>query len=103
MAWLEIIQIRTDIGRRHLMEEQLGRLRDDLWTVGAKQAIMVCRGMVDTDYCIHITNNTGEAEPSGSSLGLRLAAAFKDLFSVHHHVWAEMKRTDENDTGKGDA
>lgn len=91
MAWLEVIQLRTHVGYKHLLESELDKLHDEVKANGEKQTVMVYRGLIETDYCIHIMNDSDEVETPGSSLGVRLVAALKEFCCVHYQAWVGMK------------
>lgn len=94
MEWLELIQLRTDMDHKRLLESELGRLMNAVAAgSGKKQVVKVYRGLIDTDYCIHIINDSGDAETLGSILGVRLVAALKEFCLVNHRVWIEMEST----------
>ncbi len=42
---------------------------------------------VETDFSIHIYNNSKRVEISGSALCQRLASALKEFGLVNHSVW----------------
>jgi hypothetical protein len=94
MEWLEIIQLRTDMDHKRLLESELGRLMTEVGgDSGKKQVVRVYRGLIDTDYCVHIKNDSGDAETLGSILGVRLVAALKEFCLVNHRVWVKMEPT----------
>lgn len=47
------------------------------------------RENIETDICIFLFHNEKKSRAGGSLLGLRLAAALKELGLVYHTVWRE--------------
>ena len=53
-------------------------------------AIAYERTLVDTDFCIHLMQDTPEIATHGSSLGIQLSHALKAFGMTHHSVWSEL-------------
>ena len=47
------------------------------------------RENIETDICIVLFHNEKKSKTGGSPLGLRLAAALKELGLIYHTVWRE--------------
>ena len=91
MKWLEVIELRTVGSNREMLESHLQKLMHQRDEEANTQAIKVySRVMVASDLSIHLAHDSRNAEPSGSSLGLRLASSLKEFGLVNHSVWIEM-------------
>ncbi len=90
MKWLEIIELRSESINRAAMELQLHSLIDELKKKSSQQTIKVYSHlMVETDFCIHLHNDSDSSNIGGSPLGQRLVSALGELGLVHHSVWIE--------------
>lgn len=89
MKWLEIIELRSS-GNQVLLESNLKRLINEVSQGVKDQSIKIYnRVSIDTDFSIHICNESKEADIRGSSLGLRLASTLKEFGLINHSVWVE--------------
>ena len=50
------------------------------------------RENLETDICIVLFHSGKKTQTGGSPLGLRIAAAFKDVGLVNNTIWLEMER-----------
>ena len=92
MKWIELIQLRSAGSNREILETKLQGLIDEIDSKRKKQVIRAfSRVSIDTDFSIHIFHDSKKVENSGSSLGLRLAAALKEFGLVHHSIWMELQ------------
>ncbi len=90
MKWLEIIEIRSVGKNRTEMELQLKNLIDEVKQETRQQAIKVYSHItVETDFSIHLYNDSKSADISGSPLGQRLVSALREYGLVNHSVWIE--------------
>ena len=86
-----MITIRSGARRTDTVAATLEELLADLAARPQDQLRIYHREGVDTDFCIILSHEGSKVLTGGSQLGLRLAAALKDLGQVHHAVWMEMK------------
>lgn len=89
MKWIEIIQLRTAGVDRQSLIAALTQIMDECDNDGT-MVIAYERTLVDTDFCIHIMQDTPEIASHGSSLGLQLSHALKAFGMTHHSVWSEL-------------
>ncbi len=91
MKWLEIIELRSVNINRELLESKMQKLIIEVEKEAERHTIRVyIRVMMNTDFSIHILNDSKVVENSGSQLGLCLASALKEFGLVNHSIWAEM-------------
>jgi len=92
MKWLEIIELRSVGDKRAVMELQLKSLIDEVKQETRQQAIKVYSHItVETDFSIHLYNDSKSTDISGSPLGQRLVSALKEFGLVNHSIWVEMR------------
>lgn len=90
MKWLEIIELRSVGKNRTEMELQLNSLIDEVKQETRQQAIKVYSHItVETDFSIHLHNDSKSADIDGSPLGQRLVSALKEYGLVNYSVWVE--------------
>ena len=89
MKWLEIIELRSSCNQV-LLESNLKRLINEV-SQGVKDSSIKIynRVSIDTDFSIHICNESKETDTNGSPLGLRLASTLKEFGLIYHSVWVE--------------
>ena len=94
--WAELITVRSNHHNSTALASTLQELMDNVaQRAGHEQIRIYRRKRIGTDFCV-VLFHEGEKEPAdGSRLGLRLAAALKELGIVHHAVWIEMDRQAE--------
>jgi hypothetical protein len=91
MKWIESIQLRSAGSNREILESKLQRLADEVVSKRKRQVIMAfSRVSIDTDFSIHIFQDSKKVENGGSRLGLRLAAALKEFGLINHSIWMEI-------------
>jgi hypothetical protein len=91
MKWIELIQLRSAGSNREILESKLQRLVDEVVSKRKRQVIMAfSRVSIDTDFSIHIFQDSKKVENGGSRLGLRLAAALKEFGLINHSIWMEI-------------
>ena len=90
MKWLEIIELRSVGKNRKLLEQDLKSLIEELNKETEQRTIKVySRVIVDSDFSIHLLNDSKEADINGSPLGLQLVSALKEYGLINHSVWVE--------------
>ena len=91
MKWMEVIAVRTTAGNRARLENKLQDLIGEMQKKDPAQYLKVFRRVsIESDLCVHLQYDSAKIEPTGSHLGLRLAAEMKTFGLVHHSVWAEI-------------
>jgi len=92
MKWIEVIGVRATTGNRQILE---ARLEDLVCTVkkrGSTVSIAVLHRLnVASDLRVHLQHDSKAPDPTGSSLGLRLAAEMEAFGLVHHSIWFEIQ------------
>lgn len=95
MNWLEIIELRSPLINRSLLETQLRDLIEEAEKEKEKRTVIVYQKvMINTDFGIHLYHTSTMVENSGSAIGLRLASALEAFGLVHHGIWVEMESKD---------
>jgi hypothetical protein len=90
MKWMEVIGIRATASNREILEAKLQELVGEVQKGDPALSIKVLHRLsIESDLCVHLHHVSEKAEPTGSRLGLRLAAEMKAFGLVHHSVWAE--------------
>jgi hypothetical protein len=90
MKWLEIIELRTVDSNRELLESRLEEVIDEVKAEMKQQTIKTyAHAMINTDFSIHLFNESKMAEQFGSRLGLHLASALREFGLVNHSIWIE--------------
>jgi hypothetical protein len=90
MKWLEIIELRSVGDKRAMIESQLKSMFDEMKQETGKQKIKVYSHItVETDFSIHLHNDSKSADIDGSPLGQRLVSALKEYGLVNYSVWVE--------------
>ena len=90
MKWLEIIELRSVGNKRAVIDSQLQTLINEVKQEAIQQAIKVYSNIsVESDFSIHLYNDSTITDISGSPLGERLASALKEFGLVNHSVWTE--------------
>ena len=96
MKWLEIIELRSVDRNWGLLKTQLPKMINEVNLEVEKQTIRIySRMLLDTDFSIHLFNDTEKAEYMGSKLGLRIASALKEFGLVNHKILIELSNTDD--------
>ncbi len=76
--------------KRAVIDSQLQSLINEIKQETRQQAIKVYSNItVETDFSIHLYNDSKITDISGSPLGQRLASALKEFGLVNHSVWTE--------------
>ncbi len=90
MKWSEVIMVRSTGSNAKLLAKTVQDLMDDVARNAGNDDIRVFhREKIETDICIVLFHNEKKSRTGGSPLGLRLAAALKELGLVYHTVWRE--------------
>jgi len=88
VKWLEIIKLRSAESGEVLLGEFL-RLMTKASQNGLIEMKTYRHAALETDLSVHLHWDSERPEQNGSTLGLRLAQAFKDLGLTDHSVWVE--------------
>jgi hypothetical protein len=91
MKWLEVIKLRSAGKDSRLLEELLLSI-DEFNQNGLIEIKTFRHATVESDWSIHLHWESKRLEQNGSSLGLRLAQAFKEFGLVDHSVWIEEEK-----------
>jgi hypothetical protein len=90
MKWSEVIMVRSAGGSAEILDTTLQDLMNTVALKAEHEAIRVFRReKLGSDICIVLFHNEKKSRTGGSPLGLRLAAALKELGMVYHTVWRE--------------
>jgi hypothetical protein len=90
MKWSEVIMVRSTGSNAKLLAKAVQDLMADVARGAGNNDIRAFhRENIETDICIVLFHNEEKSRPGGSPLGLRLAAALKELGIVYHTVWRE--------------
>jgi hypothetical protein len=90
MKWSEVIMVRSTDSNAKLLAKTVHDLMADVARSARKDDIRVFhRENIETDICIVLFHNEKKSRAGGSPLGLRFAAALKELGLVYHTVWRE--------------
>ncbi len=88
MKWLEVIKLRSAGKDSPLLEELLLSI-DKFNPRGLVEMKTFHHSALESDWSIHLHWESERPQQNGSSLGLRLAQAFKEFGLVDHSVWIE--------------
>ncbi len=89
MSWLEVIHFRATARQTEQLLPIVQQLVGEAQQEGSCKEIKVYRrALVDTDLYISLYHDTSKVEKDGSSLGLRMASALKELGMANHTVWS---------------
>lgn len=90
MKWSEVIMLRSTGGNADALAKTMQDLMADVARSAGNDDIRVFhRENIETDICIVLFHNEEKSRAGESPLGLRLAAALKELGQVYHTVWRE--------------
>ena len=90
MKWSEVIMVRSTDSNAKLLAKTVHDLMADVARSVRNDDIRVFhRENIETDICIVLFHKEKKSRTGGSPLGLRFAAAFKELGLVYHTVWRE--------------
>ena len=93
MKWAEVIILRLVDGDVKMLSPTLQNLMNDVVRNANQESIHVFRReKIDSDICIVLFHNKIKTKDGASPLGLRLAAALKEVGQVHHTIWNEIER-----------
>jgi len=82
--------VRSTGGNAKILTKTMQDLMADAARSAGNDDIRVFqRENIETDICIVLFHNEKKSRAGGSPLGLRLAAALKELGLVYHTVWRE--------------
>ena len=86
--WLEIIRLRSAEKNHQAVEEVFESLSK--WNLSEASEIRAYRHVaLNTDWMIVVLWDEAPMDSHGSTLGLHLVEAFKELGLVDHGVWQE--------------
>lgn len=91
MVWLEVIKLRS-AGRNSVPLAELSRPMRKMAPRGLAEIKAYRHAALETDFSLHLYWEGEPLEQNGSTLGLRLAQAFKEFGLVDHSVWIEDKK-----------
>jgi hypothetical protein len=91
MKWLEVIKLRSAGKDSGALNELLLSV-DKLSQRGLVGIKIYCHAALETDLSVHLLWESGWPERDGSSLGLRLAQAFKEFGLIDHSIWIEEEK-----------
>ena len=90
MISLEVIRLRSAEGNHQAVEEVLESLSE--WNQSIAAKIRAYRhSALKTDWMFVVLWDEAPQDRNGSTLGLHLVEAFKELGLVDHGVWQERK------------
>ncbi len=93
MKWAEMIMVRSAGGSVEILNATLQDLINEVAIEAEHEAIRVFRReKLDSDICIVLFHSGKKTRTGGSPLGLRLAAALKEIGLVCHTIWSEIDR-----------
>ena len=93
MKWAEVIMMRAAGSRETVLAAALKELIREVPLKSGHTAIRVFRReKLDSDICIVLFHGSEKTETGGSPLGLRIAAALKEVGLVNHTIWNELER-----------
>lgn len=82
--------VRSAGGNAKILAKTVQELMADVERSAGNEDIRVFhRENIETDICIVLFHNEKKSRTGGSPLGLRFAAALKELGLVYHTVWRE--------------
>ncbi len=92
MKWAEVIMVRS-AGRDEIPDATLQDLMNKVAVEGEHVAIRVFRReRLDSDICIVLFHKRKKTGTGGSTIGLHLVAALKEIALVDHTIWNEIDR-----------
>ena len=93
MKWSEVIMVRSAGSNAKILAKTLQGLMVDVARSAENDDIRVFhRENLETDICVVLFHSGKKTQTGGSSLGLRIVAAFKEVGLVHHTIWNEVNR-----------
>ena len=94
MKCLEIIDLRSTGYNKKLIKRELTKFISALNKDTEQQIIkMYDHGVIDTDFSVHLSNETKNTNINESALGIQLADYMKEFGLVNHSVWIEVEST----------
>lgn len=93
MKWIEMIMVRTRGNGEEILDATLRGAMNRLVNEAEVEGIRVFgREKLTSDFCLVIFHSRKKLREGGSTLGLHLAAAFKEFGFVNHTIWSEIDR-----------
>ena len=93
MKWSEVIMVRSTGSNVKLLAKTVQDLMADMARNAGNDDIRVFhRENIQTDICIVLFHSEKKSRTGGSSLGLRMVDAFKEIGIVYHTIWNEVNR-----------
>ncbi len=87
--------VRSPGGSAELLDATLQDLMNEVTIKAEYEAIRVLRReKLDSDICIVLFHRGKKMRTGGSSLGLHLVAALKEVGLVNHTIWSEIDKID---------
>ena len=92
MKWSEVIRVRSAGSSAKNLEKTVQNLMADLAGNSGNDDIRIfIRENLETDICVVLFHSGKKTHTGGSPLGLRIAAAFKEVGLVNSTIWNEME------------
>ncbi len=93
MKWAEVIMLRSAGSRKDTIDATLEDLMNEVLTETEHQTVRVFRHeKLGSDICIVLFHSRKKVRAGGSTLGLHLVSALKELGLVNHTIWNEIDR-----------
>jgi hypothetical protein len=93
MKWSEVIMVRSTGSSTKILANTVQDLTADVARSSGNDDIRIFhRENIATDICVVLFHSGKKTQTGGSSLGLRIAAAFKEIGHVYHTIWNEASR-----------
>lgn len=93
MNWSEVIMVRSAGSNPKILAQTLQDLMANVARSAGNDDIRVFhRENIETDICVVLFHSGEKTQTGGSSLGLRMVAAFKEIGIVYHTIWNEVNR-----------
>ena len=91
MKWLEVIKLRS-AGKNFKSLRELLLSFDKFSQPTLVEMKTYHHATLETDLTVHLHWESSRLEQNGSTLGLRLAQAFKEFGLVDHSIWVEEEK-----------
>lgn len=88
MVWLEVVELRAVDGNIGIISHLINYLLNENQKINSAKIYVSAR--VDSDWSIHIQNQSEEINPRGSEFGLHLVEILKEFGLVNHNILVEI-------------
>jgi hypothetical protein len=92
MKWLEIIKLRSAGNHTGLLEELFQQIANSDKNVGLVEMKIYHHAALESDLSVHLHWESEKPEKNGSSLGIRLVQALKEVGLIDHSTWIEEEK-----------